>query len=131
MAFSWCLQSTNHRHRHGVAPGDLRQRLAIAAAGNSSLRWKSESRGLRPKRIPAAIARLRPAPVLSRISSRSNSATARRHGHARAHSDFLKTNNKAWSTETSSALNRSAIELLGEPILHGRRQHVRSELVES
>ena len=42
----------------------------------ASARWKSESLRLRPNFKPFAIARLRPSPVRSRISSRSNSAMA-------------------------------------------------------
>ena len=47
-----------------------------ARRANTSVRWCGVRTLGRPKRTPRAFARLRPSPVRSRISSRSNSAIA-------------------------------------------------------
>lgn len=62
----------------------------------ASLRWKSESLGLRPERTPFCIARFRPSPVRSGINSRSNSAmagsmvTSKRSGRAPRFGDYQR-----------------------------------------
>src|SRR5215510_10125656 len=81
----------------------------------ASRRWKSDNLGLRPNLTPFAIARLRPSPVRSRISSRSNSAMAARSvessrpcGLEVSHSGSPSERNTAPALPTRSIRSRSS-----------------------